>query len=120
MANSALRLENLIIVSSLVRFITEKVNLIKLLQKSQRKRLVPASGENVERDLAANWESQNIAKFLLKRRKPLEQGTHYQKYKQMVGGLDLSSNTIYNFEVWFEILNNLDLKSKVVFWSIAK
>ena len=54
MANSALRLENLIIVSSLVRFITEKVNLIKLLQKSQRKRLVPASGENVERDLAAN------------------------------------------------------------------
>ena len=54
MANRALRLKDFVIIAALVRFVTKKVDLVKLVQETQREGLVPTSRENVERDLTAD------------------------------------------------------------------
>mmetsp|Transcript_17490 Transcript_17490/g.36697 ORF Transcript_17490/g.36697 Transcript_17490/m.36697 type:complete len:247 (+) Transcript_17490:275-1015(+) len=70
MTNSPLRSKDLIIISALESFVAKEVNLIKilLLQKFKAIRLVPSSGENIERDLSTNTKGQvEISKLLLHR-----------------------------------------------------
>jgi hypothetical protein len=68
MSNGPLRHEDLVIISALERLIAKEMNLVKVfhLQVVQTVRLIPAGGEDVERDLSANAVGEvEIGKFLL-------------------------------------------------------
>nr|GMD34761.1 hypothetical protein Iba_chr09dCG0530 [Ipomoea batatas] len=65
--HSSLRFKNLIVISTLVCFVSEKMDFIELIKVSQAICLVPSSRENLKANLAPDGKSEvEVSKFFSK------------------------------------------------------